>query len=97
MSEYNGFEKGKKILHKCDRTREQGLMVNKYKNKEFYVPLEAPWLCTIWAARHSAEKLSYLCIRCVFNAVFTNTRQFIDGKPVKNDLRYSDCEYRKKH
>lgn len=85
------WEGEKKILHKCDITREHGLMVNKYKNKEFCVPLEAPWLCTIWAAQHSAEKLSYLCIRCVFNTVFTRTRQFMDGKPVKNDLSYSDC------
>lgn len=44
---------GKKILYECAITRERGLMVNKYKKwKYFYLPLEAPWLCTIWAAHH---------------------------------------------
>lgn len=55
-----------KILYECDMTRERGLMVNKYK-KKLCAPLEAPWLCTIWAAQQSAERFSYFCIvRCIF-------------------------------
>lgn len=88
-SEDNGAEK-KKILYECDITRERGLMVNKYKNEDFHVPLEAPWLCTIWAAQHSAEDLCYLCIRCVFSTVFIKIGQFIQGKLDKNDSSISD-------
>lgn len=40
------------VLYECDITRERWLMVNKYIKKRFLdVPLEAPWLCTIWAAQ----------------------------------------------
>lgn len=56
----NGVET--KILYECDMTRERGLMVNNYKNEDFYVcvPLEAPWLCTIWAAQQSPQSLLFL-------------------------------------
>lgn len=52
----------------CVITRERGLMVNKYENNVFCWPLEAPWLCTIWAAQHNERRAPLIPACDVFSA-----------------------------